>query len=155
MSDDRARILVVDDVPEDVRLLEAVLDAHGYDTVSATDGRAALELANAADPDLVLLDVMMPELDGYTVCRTLRGHEDTAVLPVIMLILVALTNRWVIRWPLPHISAALCAGLSLYWSIREGHIFGWWTSGLPFVVFVLCIFVLITLPRRSGQINLH
>jgi len=85
MSDDRARILVVDDVPENVRLLEAVLDAHGYDTVSATDGRAALELANAADPDLVLLDVMMPELDGYTVCRTLRGHEDTAVLPVIML----------------------------------------------------------------------
>ena len=85
MSSDRARILVVDDVPENVRLLEAVLEAHGYDTVAATDGREALELAQAADPDLVLLDVMMPELDGYTVCRTLRGQEDTAVLPVIML----------------------------------------------------------------------
>ena len=85
MSDATARILVVDDVPENVRLLEAVLDAHGYETVSATDGRAALEVAHAADPDLVLLDVMMPELDGYAVCKQLREHEETAVLPVIML----------------------------------------------------------------------
>jgi len=85
MSDEQARILVVDDVPENVRLLEAVLEAHGYDTVSATDGRAALELAQAADPDLVLLDVAMPGLDGYAVCRQLRGQEETTVLPVIML----------------------------------------------------------------------
>jgi DNA-binding response OmpR family regulator len=85
MSADQARILVVDDVPENVRLLEAVLEGHGYDTVSATDGRAALELAQAVGPDLVLLDVMMPELDGYTVCRELRSQEETAVLPVIML----------------------------------------------------------------------
>ena len=85
MSGEAARILVVDDVPENVRLLEAVLEAHGYETVSATDGRAALEVAHAADPDLVLLDVMMPELDGYAVCRQLREHEETAVLPVIML----------------------------------------------------------------------
>jgi len=80
-----ARILVVDDVPENVRLLEAVLEAHGYETVAAMDGRAALEVARAADPDLVLLDVMMPELDGYAVCRQLREREETAVLPVIML----------------------------------------------------------------------
>jgi adenylate cyclase len=85
MSDDQARILVVDDVPENVRLLEAVLEAQGYDTVSATDGRTALELARAADPDLVLLDVMMPELDGYSVCKQLREQEETTVLPVIML----------------------------------------------------------------------
>ena len=85
MSEAQARILVVDDVPENVRLLEAVLDANGYDTVSATDGRVALELAEATDPDLVLLDVMMPELDGYAVCKHLRGQEETAVLPVIML----------------------------------------------------------------------
>ena len=61
MSDHAARILVVDDVPENVRLLEAVLEAHGYDVVSATDGRAALDLAVSARPDLVLLDVMMPQ----------------------------------------------------------------------------------------------
>jgi len=85
MSGDAARILVVDDVPENVRLLEAVLEAHGYETVAAMDGRAALEVARAADPDLVLLDVMMPELDGYAVCRRLREREETAVLPVIML----------------------------------------------------------------------
>jgi DNA-binding response OmpR family regulator len=80
-----ARILVVDDVPENVRLLEAVLGAHGYEVVSATDGRTALELAVSAQPDLVLLDVMMPQPDGYAVCRRLREQEETAVLPVIML----------------------------------------------------------------------
>ena len=85
MSDAAARILVVDDVPENVRLLEAVLEADGYDVVSATDGRGALELATSAAPDLVLLDVMMPELDGHAVCRQLREQEETAVLPVIML----------------------------------------------------------------------
>ena len=85
MSDRAARILVVDDVPENVRLLQAVLEAHGYDIVSATDGRAALELAGSAKPDLVLLDVLMPQPDGYAVCRSLREQEETAVLPVIML----------------------------------------------------------------------
>ena len=80
-----ARILVVDDVPENVRLLEAVLTARGYDVVSTTDGRAALELAESAKPDLVLLDVVMPQLDGYAVCRQLREHEETEMLPVIML----------------------------------------------------------------------
>jgi adenylate cyclase len=80
-----ARILVVDDVPENVRLLDAVLGANGYDVVSATDGRTALELAESARPDLVLLDVMMPQPDGYAVCRQLRQREETAMLPVIML----------------------------------------------------------------------
>jgi adenylate cyclase len=86
MSDDgRATILVVDDVRENVRLLEAVLTARGYDVVSATDGRTALDVAESAGPDLVLLDVVMPQMDGYAVCRELRAREETAVLPVIML----------------------------------------------------------------------
>jgi adenylate cyclase len=85
MSDERARILVVDDVPENVRLLEAVLEAEGYDVVTASDGRAALDLAQSANPDLVLLDVMMPPPDGLAVCRQLRQQDETAVLPVIML----------------------------------------------------------------------
>jgi adenylate cyclase len=86
MSGERAaRILVVDDVPENVRLLEAVLTPRGYEVVSATDGATALELAESAKPDLVLLDVMMPQPDGYEVCRRLRGREETAMLPVIML----------------------------------------------------------------------
>ena len=82
---DAERILVVDDVPQNVRLLEAVLASHGYEVVAATDGRSALELATSAKPDLVLLDVMMPPPDGYEVCRRLREEEETAVLPVIML----------------------------------------------------------------------
>ncbi len=84
MSERPARILVVDDVPENVRLLEAVLTPHGYDVLTAGDGIAALELVESDQPDLLLLDVMMPGLDGYAVCTRLREGEETAVLPVIM-----------------------------------------------------------------------
>jgi adenylate cyclase len=84
MNGDGATILVVDDAPENLRLLEAVLAPCGYDIVSATDGHVALELAESAKPDLLLLDVVMPQPDGYAVCRRLRECEETAVLPVIM-----------------------------------------------------------------------
>ncbi len=85
MVDERPpRILVVDDVPENVRLLEAVLAPRGYEVISAGDGIAALELVAERQPDLILLDVMMPGLDGYGVCAHLRENDDTAVLPVIM-----------------------------------------------------------------------
>jgi DNA-binding response OmpR family regulator len=84
-GDGGARILVVDDIPENVRLLEAMLEPRGYEVVSAADGGAALELVESARPDLVLLDIMMPVLDGYAVCRRLREREETAMLPVIML----------------------------------------------------------------------
>jgi DNA-binding response OmpR family regulator len=83
-SGEKATILVVDDVPANVRLLEAVLASRAYDVVSATNGREALEQVAAENPDLVLLDVLMPELDGYEVCAALREQEETAVLPVIM-----------------------------------------------------------------------
>ena len=78
------RILVVDDVPENVRLLEAVLVPRGYEVLTATSGKEALELVATAHPDLILLDVVMPAMDGYAVCQALRDNEDTAVLPVIM-----------------------------------------------------------------------
>jgi CheY-like chemotaxis protein/class 3 adenylate cyclase len=78
------KILVVDDVPENVRLLEAVLVPRGYAVVTANDGLEALELVATEEPDLILLDVMMPGLDGYAVCSHLRANDDTAVLPVIM-----------------------------------------------------------------------
>jgi adenylate cyclase len=79
-----ARILVVDDVPVNVRLLEAVLVGQGYDVVSANDGQGALELIASEKPDLVLLDLMMPPPDGYEVCRRLRADPETAMLPVVM-----------------------------------------------------------------------
>jgi CheY-like chemotaxis protein/class 3 adenylate cyclase len=88
---EQGTILVVDDVPTNVRLLEAVLASKGYDVISAKDGDQALELVATAKPDLVLLDVMMPGIDGYEVCRRLREHEETAVLPVVMV--TASTNE--------------------------------------------------------------
>jgi len=83
-SDSAAKILVVDDTPENVRLLEAVLVPSGYEVLTATSGQEALDLVATAQPDLVLLDIVMPTMDGYTVCKALRANDETAVLPVIM-----------------------------------------------------------------------
>ena len=79
-----AKILVVDDIPENVRLLEAVLVPRGYQVFPAMSGEEALKLVEEHDPDLVLLDVVMPGMDGYTVCRSIRANDETALLPVIM-----------------------------------------------------------------------
>lgn len=80
-----ARILVVDDVQANLRLLEAKLTAEYYEVVLASNGPDALEAAGRMVPDVVLLDVMMPGMDGYEVCRRLKGQEATAHLPVIMI----------------------------------------------------------------------
>jgi class 3 adenylate cyclase len=79
------RVLVVDDAPQNVRLLDAVLSPRGYDVVSACSGEDALAKARSGEPDLVLLDVLMPGMDGYEVCRRLRAEASTRFLPVIML----------------------------------------------------------------------
>src|SRR6476660_5522497 len=78
------RILVVDDVPANVRLLEAILVPSGFAVSSASSGPAALELVAAELPDLVLLDVQMAGMNGYEVCRRIRENEATALLPVVM-----------------------------------------------------------------------
>jgi adenylate cyclase len=79
-----ARILVVDDTPMNVKLLEGVLTGHGYVVTTAPSGAAALERVREERPDLVLLDVVMPEMSGYEVCRRLRAEESTRLLPVVM-----------------------------------------------------------------------
>jgi two-component system cell cycle response regulator len=79
-----ARILVVDDIPANVRLLEARLIAEYFDVVTAMNGPAALELIAKAQYDLVLLDVMMPGMDGFEVCRRLKANPATQHIPVIM-----------------------------------------------------------------------
>jgi two-component system cell cycle response regulator len=79
-----ARILVVDDIPVNVRLLEAKLSAEYYDVITATSGAEALEMIKSEPPDIVLLDVMMPEMDGFEVCRRIKAEPATALLPVIM-----------------------------------------------------------------------
>ena len=77
-------ILVVDDLPPNVRLLEAVFAPRGFTVLAAASGREALERV-ASDPvDLVLLDIVMPEMDGYEVCRALRADPATAFLPIVM-----------------------------------------------------------------------
>lgn len=79
-----ARILVVDDIPVNVRLLEAKLSAEYYDVITATSGAEALEMIKSEPPDIVLLDVMMPEMDGFEVCCRIKAEPATALLPVIM-----------------------------------------------------------------------
>ncbi len=79
-----ARILVVDDTPLNVKLLADLLGAQGYDVLTASSGRQALALVEKEDLDLVLLDVVMPEMSGYEVCRKIRANAATGILPVVM-----------------------------------------------------------------------
>jgi two-component system, cell cycle response regulator len=79
-----ARILVVDDVPANLRLLEARLTAEYFDVVSAASGAEALSICARAECDLVLLDVMMPDMDGFEVCRRLKSNPATQHIPVVM-----------------------------------------------------------------------
>ena len=78
-------ILIVDDLPANVRLLCAVLEPRGYEVAVATSGEEALERLATGDIDLILLDVVMPGIDGYEVCRRVRADESTAFLPVVMI----------------------------------------------------------------------
>jgi adenylate cyclase len=78
------RILIVDDTPANVHILKARLAAHGYDIVTATDGEAALVAVKETEPDLILLDVMMPKMDGIEVCRLLRADASVPFIPIIM-----------------------------------------------------------------------
>ena len=82
---ERAKILIVDDEPFNVDYLEQELEDFGYDTISATNGQEALAQVAAENPDLILLDVMMPLMDGFTVCRILKEHEDTRLIPIVMM----------------------------------------------------------------------
>ncbi|MBI1795501.1 MAG: response regulator [Candidatus Eisenbacteria bacterium] len=81
----KARILVAEDERNLRQVLALQLQNAGYEVVEAVDGQAALELAQSATPDLILLDVMMPRLDGYEVCKRLRASFTTRHIPIIML----------------------------------------------------------------------
>jgi CheY-like chemotaxis protein len=70
-------ILAVDDTPQNIRLLEAVLLPRGYKVVGANSGLEALAAIEAEPPDLVLLDIVMPGMDGYAVCRAIRANPAT------------------------------------------------------------------------------
>ena len=84
------RILAVDDNKQNLSLLERALSSAHYEVITAEDGPTALQLIGSTAPDLVLLDVMMPGMSGYEVCRRIRANEATCLLPVVML--TALTD---------------------------------------------------------------
>ena len=80
----RARILVVDDVPQNVKLLEQLLTLSDYEVITASSGAEGLAKVASGKPDLVLLDVVMPQMSGYEVCRAIRANPATQLLPVVM-----------------------------------------------------------------------
>jgi len=82
MDEFKARILVVDDEPRYIRAVQANLEARGYEVLSAQNGQTAIELARRKEPDLILLDIRMPGLNGYEVCERIREFSS---VPIIML----------------------------------------------------------------------
>ena len=87
-------ILVVDDDPDSRSLLRSLLSAEGYTVREADGGELALAAAHANKPELILLDVRMPDMDGMEVCRRLKGHDGTHDVPVIFLSGSTEMNRW-------------------------------------------------------------
>ncbi|HKW83097.1 MAG TPA: response regulator, partial [Burkholderiaceae bacterium] len=94
-------VLIVDDVPDNLAVLHDALDEAGYTVLVATHGEAALQRASQAQPDIVLLDAMMPGMDGFEVARRLKAQAETAHIPVVFM--TGLTDT-------EHVVAAFQAG---------------------------------------------
>lgn len=86
-----ARILVVDDIEPNIRLIEAKLTLEYYEVLTATDGATALEIASREQPDIIMLDVMMPGMDGFETCRRLKADSTTRRIPIVLV--TALDDR--------------------------------------------------------------
>src|SRR5437667_10425483 len=80
-----ATLLIVDDVPANRELLRQTLEPRGCEILLAPDGESALKAAQRARPDLILLDVMMPGMNGYETCRRLKSNETTSTIPIIFI----------------------------------------------------------------------
>lgn len=85
MTEKKSKILIVDDAMDTVELLRKRFHAEGYDTAEAYDGEEALKRVDEYSPDLIVLDVMMPKMDGYEVCRRLKTDENKKYVPILML----------------------------------------------------------------------
>lgn len=79
----KSLILVVDDTPINIKLMQTTLESAGYEVITANNGPTALQIAQTAQPQLILLDIMMPDMDGYAVCRSLKESASTRHIPVI------------------------------------------------------------------------
>ncbi len=84
MGEPSKKILIVDDEPDVASLLNLMLRSKGYETIIASDGQEALEKARHEQPDLIVLDIMLPRLDGYKVARMLKFDEKFSHIPIIM-----------------------------------------------------------------------
>lgn len=80
-----AKILIVDDEPNLVKLLQSILEGNGYDVIVACDGQEGIDKTYQEKPDLIILDVMLPKIDGYEVCKMLRSDARSRDIPIIML----------------------------------------------------------------------
>ena len=80
-----AKVLVVDDEDDVVQFIQTVLTTEGFDVVTAYDGLGAIDVALAEKPDVIILDIMMPVMDGYEVCAKLRASEETSRIPILCL----------------------------------------------------------------------
>jgi CheY-like chemotaxis protein len=85
VAPDEKRILIADDDPVILRLIQVNLELEGYEVLTANNGQEAVDIATAELPDLVILDIMMPRLDGYQACQKLKEGATTTNLPVIFL----------------------------------------------------------------------
>lgn len=85
MSEPKPRILIVDDEPDLLAVLHFGLEADGFDVIEASDGERGLELARTMQPSLIVLDLMLPRLDGYKVCRALKFDERYRQIPIFIL----------------------------------------------------------------------
>ena len=83
------KILIVDDEPDIRKLLEFRLKTAGYEVITAKDGKSALKKAGEDSPDLIVLDVIMPDMNGFEICRLLKKSDRTKDIPVIMLTVLA------------------------------------------------------------------
>jgi DNA-binding response OmpR family regulator len=85
MSEIRPRILIVDDEPDLLLVLRFGLEAEGFEVIEASDGERGLEMARTERPDLLVLDLMLPRMDGYKVCRALKFDERYRQIPIFIL----------------------------------------------------------------------
>jgi signal transduction histidine kinase len=79
------RLLIVDDVPDNLFLVRTILEEEGYEIITSSNGHEALQIIEAEPPDLVLLDVMMPKMDGYEVTRRIRARQDLPFIPILLI----------------------------------------------------------------------
>ena len=81
----KKKIFLLDDEPDFVKVIKARLEANNYEVITASNGKEALERIESDNPDAIILDILMPQMDGYQVCERLRQGKKTADIPIILL----------------------------------------------------------------------